>query len=311
MVFPEPPVRQLRLRAISGTSVSTFFAVPRLLSLLESSCLLMHADLEGLIKLELVDREIGRLSAEVAALPKRVAEIEHQLSDAKSKVEQAKAAIKSQEQKRRSLESDIQSQQQKIGKFRDQSLDVKTNEQYKALMHEIQFAEQEIRKAEDKILEIMEGAELFDRQVKSSEAELKTQSAQVEKEKEEARAITAKDDARLKELQAERSGLRSGVTGNLLDLYDRVLKARKTALAEAREQRCTACFVLLRPQKWNEIKAGQEVMTCDSCGRILFYDPAHEPPPPEPKKSKKSKTITEPDTPEISDPTVQLSADHI
>jgi len=273
----------------------------------------MHADLEGLIKLEQVDREIGRLSAEVAALPKRVAEIEHQLADAKSKVEQAKAAIKSQEQKRRSLESDIQSLQQKIGKFRDQSLDVKTNEQYKALMHEIQFAEQEIRKAEDKILEIMEGAELFDRQVKASEADLKIQSVQVEKEKEEARALTAKDEARLKELQAERGGLRSGVSGDLLDLYDRVLKARKTAMAEAREQRCTACFVLLRPQKWNEIKAGQEVMTCDSCGRILFYDPAHEPPPPEPKKSKKAKATVEPEGPAEIPGTgdVQLSADQL
>ncbi|HEU5232399.1 MAG TPA: C4-type zinc ribbon domain-containing protein [Terriglobales bacterium] len=273
----------------------------------------MHADLEGLIKLEQVDREIGRLSAEVAALPKRVAEIEHQLSDARGKVEQAKAAIKSQEQKRRSLESDIQSQQQKIAKFRDQSLDVKTNEQYKALMHEIQFAEQEIRKAEDKILEIMEGAELFDRQVKVSEAELKTQSVQVEKEKEEARALTAKDEARLKELQADRGGLRSGLTGDLLDLYDRVLKARKTAIAEAREQRCTACFVLLRPQKWNEIKAGQEVMTCDSCGRILFYDPAHEPPPPEPKKSKKAKATAETEAPAEIPGTgdVRLSADQL
>jgi hypothetical protein len=269
----------------------------------------MHADLEGLIKLEQVDREIARLTAEVAALPKRVGEIEHQLSDAKAKVEQAKIAIKSQEQKRRGLESDIQSFQQKIAKFRDQSLDVKTNDQYRALMHEIEFAQAEIRKAEDKILEIMEGAELFDRQVKASEVELKAQSAQVEKEKQEAHALTAKDEASLKELKAERGTLRSGIRADLLDLYDRVLKARKTALAEAREQRCTACYVLMRPQKWNELKAETEVMTCDSCGRILFYDPAHEPPPPEPdkKKSRKTKAVEAEAPAESGD--VQVSAD--
>jgi len=255
----------------------------------------MNTDLERLIKLEQVDREIARLTAEVAALPKRVSEIEHQLSDAKARVEQAKTAIKSQDQKRRSLESDIQSHQQKIAKFRDQSLDVKTNEQYKALMHEIEFAQAEIRKAEDKILEIMEGGELFDRQAKSSETELKAQSAQVEKEKEEARTTTAKDEAQLKQLEGERQSLRSGLGGDLLDLYDRVLRARKTAMAEAREQRCTACFVLLRPQKWNEIKSGNEVFTCDSCGRILFYDPAHEPPPPEPAKKKSKKAKASPD----------------
>lgn len=273
----------------------------------------MNADLERLIQLEKVDREIARLSAEVAALPKRVAEIEHQLSDAKAKVEQARTAIKSQEHKRRSLESDIQSHQQRIAKFRDQSLDVKTNEQYRALMHEIEFTQAEIRKAEDKVLEIMEGAELFDRQVKASEGALKTQSAQVEKEKEDARALTAKDEASLKELQTERTRLRSGVAGDLLELYDRVLRARKTALAEAREQRCTACFVLMRPQKWNEVKAGGEVMTCDSCGRILFYDPAHEPPPPEPekKKSKKSKPATESEAvePVVEPGDVQVSAE--
>jgi len=272
----------------------------------------MHPDLEKLIKLEQTDREIARLSAEVAALPKRVTEIEHQLSDAKARVEQAKTAIKSQEQKRRSLESDIQSHQQKIAKFRDQSLDVKTNEQYRALMHEIEFTQTEIRKAEDKILEIMEGAELFDRQVRASETELKAQSAQVEKEKHEAHALTAKDEASLKDLQAERGTLRSAVSGDLLELYDRVLKARKTAMAEAREQRCTACYVLMRPQKWNELKAATEVMTCDSCGRILFYDPAHEPPPPEPEKKKTrrakgAQTETAAESPESGD--VQLSAD--
>ena len=272
----------------------------------------MHPDLEKLIKLEQADREIARLSAEVAALPKRVAEIEHQLSDARARVEQAKIAIKSQEQKRRSFESDIQSHQQKIAKFRDQSLDVKTNEQYRALMHEIEFTQTEIRKAEDKILEIMEGAELFDRQVKASETELKSQSAQVEKEKQEAHTLTAKDEASLKELQAERGILRSGVSGDLLELYDRVLKARKTAMAEAREQRCTACYVLMRPQKWNELKAATEVMTCDSCGRILFYDPAHEPPPPEPdkKKTRKARGVQTEAPAESAEPgDLELSAD--
>jgi predicted nucleic acid-binding Zn-ribbon protein len=53
--------------------------------------------------------------------------------------------------------------------------------------------------------------------------------------------------------------------------------------------------VLLRPQKWNEVKSGNDVLTCDTCGRILFYDPAHEPAPPEPekKRSRKAKKETQ------------------
>jgi RNase P subunit RPR2 len=143
----------------------------------------------------------------------------------------------------------------------------------------------------------------------------------VDKEKDEARGLTARDEARLKELYAECNQLRSGVKDDLLDLYDRVLKARKTAIAEAREQRCTACFVLLRPQKWNEIKEETQIFTCDSCGRILFYDPAHEPPPPppDPKKKKKAKAaepeaVTEepshsPDVPAAEPAEAPISAD--
>ena len=254
----------------------------------------MNSDLQNLIELEKIDREIGRLTDEVSALPKRIAEIEHKLSDAKGQVEQAKNAIRMQDSKRRQHESEIQSLQSKISKFRDQSLDVKTNEQYKALMHEIQFAEQEIRKNEDKILEIMEGNELLERQIKATESELKTQSAAVEKEKTDARILTEQDEKRLGELRAERTRLREGIGEGALATYDRVARARKTGLAEARSQLCGACHVMLRPQTWNELKGGEKIITCDSCGRILFYDPAHEPPPAEvPKKKAKKKAEPE------------------
>ena len=255
----------------------------------------MNPDLQNLIELEKVDREIARLSDEVLALPKRIAEIEHKLSDAKGQVEQAKNGIRMQDSKRRQYESEIQSIQSKISKFRDQSLDVKTNEQYKALMHEIQFAEQEIRKNEDKILEIMEGNELLERQVKATESELKTQGAVVEKEKSEARILTEQDDKKLAELKTERARLREGIGEGALATYDRVVRARKTGLAEARSQLCGACHVMLRPQTWNELKGGEKLITCDSCGRMLYYDPAHEPPPPAetPKKKTKKKAETE------------------
>ncbi len=247
----------------------------------------MNSDLQKLIELEKVDREIGRLNDEVSALPRRIAEIEHKLSDAKAQVEQAKQAMRGQDSKRRQYESEIQSLQSKISKFRDQSLDVKTNDQYRALMHEIEFAEKEIRKNEDKILEIMEGNDLVERQVKATEGELKLQTQAVEKEKTEARALTEKDEKRLAELQASRSSLRTGIGEDSLALYDRVSRARKTGLAEAIGEHCSACNVMIRPQTWNELKTNEYLITCGSCGRILFYDPAHEPPPPEPVAKKK------------------------
>lgn len=253
----------------------------------------MHLDLAKLIELEKVDREITRLSEEVAALPKRVAAIEEHLAGDKAAVEKAKAAIKSNEAARRKLETDIQGFQQKIIKYREQSSSVKTNDEYRALMHEVQFAEKEISGCEDKILELMIALETEEKSLKAAEAALKEEAVAVEKEKAEARTRTAEDESLLAGLNQKRAGLRTGVSDGSLAHYDRLMRQRKSALAEAREQKCMACFVMIRPQTWQEIRDNEQIITCSSCGRILYYDPASEL-PAEPAKKKTKPRSAEP-----------------
>ena len=248
----------------------------------------MNSDLQKLIELEKTDREIARLTEEVAALPKRVAAIEGKLADDKAAVEHARAAIKSNEAGRRKLDTEIQGFQQKIMKYRAQSSSVKTNEEYKALMHEVGFAEKEINTAEDKILELMIAQEAEEKALKTAEAQMKAETVEVEKEKAEAHTRTAEDEKLLAELGETRSQLRAGISDTALAHYDRVMRQRKSALAEARGQKCMACFVMLRPQTWEEIRSNEHIITCSSCGRILYYDPANEPPPEPPKKKSKS-----------------------
>lgn len=253
----------------------------------------MNPDLEKLIELERTDAEIERLEAEIAALPRRVTEIEAKLASARAVVEKAKAALKTNETARRKLEGEIQAQQQKISKYRDQSLEVKTNEQYKALLQEISFVEGEIRSCEDKILELMVDSEAQEKAIRGAEVELKARTAEVEKEQAQARARTAEDQKQLAEWSAKRQGLRAGIGDAALSHYDRVRKLRHTALAEVREQQCSACHVLLRPQKYVEVCANEQVLTCDSCGRILFYAAAPDAPAPAPPAAQEEKEQAE------------------
>jgi len=236
----------------------------------------MLPDVQNLIALQQADREILRLKEEIAALPKRVAAIEERLAGTRAVLEKAKTAVKADEAARRKYESAIQDQQQKISKYRDQSLAVKTNEQYKALLHEIQFAEQDIRANEDKILELMVNAEIREKDVKAAEVELKAETAEIEKEKVEARQRTAEDEEQLAEWNAKREKARVGVDADLLPQYDRVAKHRGTGLSEARDHKCLACQVMLRPQTYNEVRAGTQVVVCESCQRILYYDPSND-----------------------------------
>lgn len=236
----------------------------------------MLPDIENVLKLQDVDKEIRRLQDEVAELPKRVAGIEQKLAGTKAQLDKAQAAIKADEASRRKYETNINDLRGKISKYRDQSLDVKTNEQYKALLHEIQFAEKEIAANEDKILELMVNAELREKEVKAAQAELKAETAEVEQEKEEARLRTAEDQKLLAEAKGKRDQLRSGVREDLLRHYERVSKFRGSGISEVRDHKCMACQVMLRPQTYNDVRSGKDIVFCDSCQRVLFFNPKEE-----------------------------------
>jgi len=236
----------------------------------------MLPDIEKLLELQVADKEIRRLQDEVAALPKRVAVIEEKLAGTKAHLEKVRAAAKSDDANRKKFEANIKDLQGKISKYRDQSLDVKTNEQYKALLHEIEFAEAEVRLNEDRILEVMVNVDARDKEVKAAEAELKAETAEIEKEKEDARRVTAEDQKKLSEWNAKRDSLRHGVSEDVLRQYERVAKFRGTGLAEVRDQKCTGCQVKLRPQTYNEVRNGEKVMICESCSRVYYFNPANE-----------------------------------
>lgn len=233
----------------------------------------MLPDIENLMRLQEADREIRRLQDEVAALPKRVALIEEKLAGTKTALETARAAVKGDEAARRKYDAAIQDFQGKISKYRDQSLGVKTNEHYKALMLEIQLAEQEIRSNEDKILELMMNVDGREKEVKVVEARLKAETAEVEKEKNQAREQTAEDEKLLTAWRAKRETAHSAVNPDLIRHYERVMKFRGSGIAEVRDQKCMGCQTLLRPQTYNEVRSGQTVI-CESCQRILYFDPS-------------------------------------
>ncbi len=213
------------------------------------------------------------LTREIATLPKHIAEIEKKLFGGEQKLKADQAALTANQLTRKKAEGDIQVNEQKISKLKDQMLTAKTNEQYKAFQNEIGFCEGEIRKCEDRILELMTASEPLDKNVKAAETSLKEEKKQVEAEKTSAREQTAKDKAAVAQLMEERKTLAASIPAAVLTLYERIRKGRAgIAIVEAVDGRCSKCRVALRPQFMQELKQGQKIMTCESCQRIIYYE---------------------------------------
>jgi predicted nucleic acid-binding Zn-ribbon protein len=234
----------------------------------------MLSDLKLVIRLQEIDLRLAALAREISSLPLHIAEIEKKLGAHERRLEADRAALAANQKERRKCEGEIQIQEQKISKLKDQMLQAKTNEQYRAFQNEIEFCQKEIRSAEDRILELMAESEPLDKNVKAAEAALKAEKAEVEREKQQARERTASDEKAAAELGAEREELVKQITPAIYERYERVRKARRgIAVAEAIDGRCSACNMAMRLQFFQDLKKGDQILCCESCQRILYYNP--------------------------------------
>ncbi|MFB3777910.1 MAG: zinc ribbon domain-containing protein [Bryobacteraceae bacterium] len=235
----------------------------------------MAPDLKLVIRLQDLDRRIRELQREIATLPKHIAEIEKTLDSHLRRLEADRAALAANQRERRRLDDDIQDQERKASKFRDQMMGAKiTNDQYRAFQKEIDFCQKEIRKAEDRILALMEESEPLERNLKAAELALAEEKRKVDEESRQARARTSEDERQLKDLLTERQSMAQELTPSVFAAYERIRTKRGgQAVAEAVDGRCSACHLALRPQLFQEVRANQQVIFCESCGRILYFNP--------------------------------------
>ena len=240
----------------------------------------MNPDLKAIVEVQQLDQQVAELTVLIDSLPKQMQTLQSQLDDFIHTHEERKKRLTANLKERKDLEGDIKATQDKITRHRDQLYQVKTNEQYKALLKEIEGEEASIRKIEDKILEKMVESEEIQNHVQEAAARLEGEKARVAadiKKLEDERK--GKSDER-EGVLTQRKELAAGVSESVLELYDRIRAKRAwPAVAEVRNGLCTACNIQLRPQVYNEVRTSDAIMVCENCSRIQYYagTPAEDP----------------------------------
>jgi len=238
----------------------------------------MSPELQGLIQLQQLDATVAEARGKIAAHPLRIAEADARLEEAEQMVAEATEHLKTSQEQRRVVEKDAAVYQGRLAKFKEQLSAVKTNREYQAMQHEIETAQKDLGVAEEKVLErMLEGDELA-AQVKKAEAERTARKKAIEAEK----ARMAQDLITVERALAEASTARDALVATMaaptLALFEQVSRARKgVAICQAtRDGLCSQCQVRLRPMVFQQVRANDTIVQCDSCRRILYYIP----PPP-------------------------------
>ena len=233
----------------------------------------MHAAIPHLIDVQAIDQQIAALRADLESLPKRIQEADAKLAGARTEVASAKEAHTNNAKERKKLELDVGQWKERARKYREQTAAVKTNEAYKALLHEIANAEAEAAKAEESELEIMMVGDDLDRRVKSAEARLREAETVIAAERNQIKAKGIEEKKQLDAALVKREQAMAPVSEDMRVLYDRIAKRHHgTALARVRDDQCKGCGLRVLPHVIQalQLDTNEEVYRCESCGLILY-----------------------------------------
>jgi predicted nucleic acid-binding Zn-ribbon protein len=250
----------------------------------------MNANLEHLVILQAQDLELRRLREELAEAPRRVTAAQTARAKAEVALAEAVKSLAKEETLRRSQELDVKDRHGKIARLQKQMETATSAAQITALEHEIAFSKQAISNLEDEELASMERTETFEAARIAATAKLADTTAALAAARAHAADLAVRHNAGIASIEAERQALRTLIAQTdageaLLSSYDRIAKAKGTALSEALDHKCTACQMLVRPQRWNDLtdrdpnaEFANTIFSCETCGRMLFYDPRRDAP---------------------------------
>jgi uncharacterized protein len=234
----------------------------------------VNSVLESLLELQALDLRLNDVRARLILFPKSLVELDARIAAAKAELEKSKAAQLATIKDRKKYDLDVEQWKERVRKYKDQTSQIKTNEAYKALQHEVEMAEAEIAKAEDRLLEQMVASEEYDRRVKASEKNLREIEAVVKGQRSRIETEKAAAEKELADLQGQRTRVMAAIPEDLSEHYERIARKHQgIALALVHEEKCSACGMRVRPHVFQEMRRANsaEIFHCETCTRMLYY----------------------------------------
>ncbi|MFP4502709.1 MAG: zinc ribbon domain-containing protein [Candidatus Hydrogenedentota bacterium] len=230
--------------------------------------------MDNLLKLQDLDLHIQRLKERENEIPKQKNRFDIHRKRLAAELQESEDRLKRLQLEQRNCEGDIEQKQEQIRKYEGQLLAIKKNEEYQALLHEIDLQKKQIALKEERIISIMVELDEAKDHLEEDKKRIAAEQAEIDRECKEIDEELAQAVEERQALEAQRVPLLDEVPPDLLRRYRRIRRKIPAGPAvvpvSGTGDTCTGCHMTIRPQILNEIEAGK-THACSNCGRLLYH----------------------------------------
>jgi predicted nucleic acid-binding Zn-ribbon protein len=236
----------------------------------------MIKDLELLLKLQKVDDAVGELERSKVYLPEMIEELEGALEDAEKALANNEEQLTADKLEQRRLEGVIEDARSKIDRLTEQMSAVKTNREYDAISRETTHIKEKVSADEDTLLTVMGQIEELQEEHPKLEERRKDLSKNSASQLKELREQMSALQDKIAEKMKARKTVAEQVDRRWLGTYDRIRRRFESSVVPVKKRACSGCFTAIPPQMVQILKRADRLVTCESCGRILYWDSDEE-----------------------------------
>ena len=234
----------------------------------------MSEEIDRLWALQDLDEQAASVREVLARFPEQRRELEHRIVEARQRLEQAKARVVESQKQRRELEREAGALGEQERRFQQQLPAIKKNEEYTALLHEIEGTRRKRSEIETRVLERMEAEEGEQRERPALEQTLTSAQTEAAARAKLIDAQETSEQGKLDVLEARREAHVKELAPATRARYERVHASREgRAVVGIVKGACGGCYRTLPPAVLQEARRRDRMMSCEGCGRIIVWPP--------------------------------------
>lgn len=234
----------------------------------------MKKDISTLIALQELDTELTGFDREIERKQQELTERERSIADKELHADQCRKKVMELEESRRDLKTANEEAAERIKDRQGKMMQVQTSREHQALLKEIEEAKKAVKDAEEQQLQVMEQAEAEENKAAELENLCKGERELLVEEAVKVEETIQQLNTRRTTVQNKRDKLAQELPASLMKRYDKLLKKRNgVAVVQIADSVCQGCFMTVPPQKYNDIRQGEEIHACPTCQRTLYYLP--------------------------------------